>query len=132
MKKLKLIGCLVALAAIVGVNAWNAGASLKSSDLDLSNVETIAEAEHGGYNSGWDLFKYGLTKDEKEQKVDCAHRTVIDLHYNSEASLSAKGITITYKLDLGGYKSEVSFTLKRTVCVDGGNINCDPSGCPSF
>ena len=45
MKKLKILVGAVALFAFVVVNVWNAGTSLKSSELALANVEAMANPE---------------------------------------------------------------------------------------
>ena len=47
MKRLKLIGCLVALFAVVCMNMWNAATSFQGSELNIEDVENVAEAEHG-------------------------------------------------------------------------------------
>ena len=47
MKKLKLIGCIVALAAIVGVNVWSATISVQGSDLSIADIEAEAQWPEG-------------------------------------------------------------------------------------
>ncbi len=45
MKRLKLIGCLVALFAVVCVNVWNAATSFRGSELSVADVEAMANSE---------------------------------------------------------------------------------------
>ena len=53
MKRLKLIGCFVALAAIVGVNVWKATTVIKESELTIEDVEAIADPPEWDF---WDTF----------------------------------------------------------------------------
>ena len=41
MKKFKLIGCFVALFAVMGANVWNAAVVSNSSELSIANVEAM-------------------------------------------------------------------------------------------
>ena len=49
MKSIKLIGCLVAIAAIVGVNVWNATTSVQNSDLSIADIEAVAQLPGNEY-----------------------------------------------------------------------------------
>lgn len=47
MKNIKILAGTIALATIVGANAWNAATVFNSSELNVANLENIAEAEPG-------------------------------------------------------------------------------------
>ena len=86
MKRLTLIGCFVALAAIVCVNAWHVATTLHGSDLSIADVEAMAYYEGMGGSSGssnwleWvdipastSIYEYGypFNKTEKEYSQVC-------------------------------------------------------------
>lgn len=104
MKRLKLIGCFVALAAIVGVNVWNATRSLRVSNLSIDNIEAMAQTEAEWFSMSlweptfeagtkWDLSPTPPTTVINGQtyiRYDCMWTCANTLHFCGPANLAFK------------------------------------------
>ena len=112
-KKFFSIIAAVFIIVAVAVNASMSFNNKVQTGITLANVEALANDEtHGGYNSFWDMFKYGLTKDERSEYVKCSN--------TSGFSINIGIWSYDNKTTIYGYKWE---------CYDGGFNNCDSTPC---
>ena len=121
LKKMRFFIGLAAFSLIVGFNVRHAvnGYGVKDNKL---HIEVLAQGttgtgtgtgsgtgtgttSHGGSNTGWDIITQGLTKDETPRPgVPCS------------VSIGVPPFVVT------NYGT-------RTVCDDGGTVNCSVSSC---
>jgi len=115
MKTKKNFGS-IAILAIAIVATVNVNYNAKNNgllDVMLSDVEALANNEtHGGYNSFWDMFTHGLTKDEWSESVQCSRTT---------------GWSIN--LLIWSYDDKTTINGNMIVCHKGGNVNCYSTPC---
>ena len=115
MKKFKLTGCIVALLAIVMVNAWNVETSLKSSELRLVEVEAIANPEDIGPKhtvNYWYVWGYEREDGSGWKKKECVH----DVYYYDEKCCPGDKYSIDW--GVGGCPFEL---LRRFWCYQPNN-----------
>ena len=133
--KAKILSVITTLI-ITAVVAFNINLNLNKKDntpsLVLENVEALAK-EHGGFNWPWD-WDDGLTKDEYEYKTEAqAERTIsgtFNLSPSGSVSISIPGIgsaSVSSQLFSAEFNCQSKETYKymKTICEDGGFINCD-------
>ena len=77
MEKFKIIGCVVALLAVVCANVWNATTVFKTSELDITNVESIAEGDVSG--TEWNGFGSEKGSASRGCELWCVSITFSDL-----------------------------------------------------
>jgi hypothetical protein len=109
MKLKKTIFIGLAAIAVTAIAGWNVYMATQSNnemtDLMLANVEALAQNEHGGWNSGWDIITQGFTKDE----YSIAHPCFED------------------RTNEGG--GPYHYTHSVDDCYDGGSVNCTQGSC---
>lgn len=139
MKKIKILAGALALCAIAGTNIYVACIGLQSSNLNISNVETVAEGwEWGGWSNFWD--GYGFLKDEQPYGGQCP------MSYssgNSNSNSNSNNVNGGYGGVTVGAGSSYSYSGSNNYsvqygqnqnpgnwikCMDG-NSNCDEQEC---
>lgn len=154
MKK-KIYGGIAVVAIAVAV-AFNVNLITKKtsivSNLMLTNVEMLAQAEpgdytetgkstdgkNGGENYGWEWWTQGATKDEWQREFECeisSTSKTSDPNINGSVNLTydVNGVPIGVS---GGYNSGGTTTTTnvktggtKIECFDGGKINCSEKDC---
>ena len=129
-KKMMLISGVLALVLVVGLNVRHALNDYGVKDGNL-HAEVVAqstttgsgtgtgigsgtgtEATHGGYNTFWDMFTHGLTKDEWSESVKCSRTT---------------GWSIN--IGIWSYDDRTTIYGNKIVCHDRGYANCYSTSC---
>ena len=140
MKK-KIFGgiAIVAMAVAVAFNVTLGNQNQdKASILALANVEALAEGEDGGWNSFFDIWTYGLFKDDKTIKYDCTVTTATtetmpsyDVDINAKIPVNGVQLGGEANYNSGTKTTVVTITYKgkRTTCEKGGDTNCDAKEC---
>lgn len=110
MKKFKVIGCIVALLALVTANVWNAATVVKASELDISNVETIAEGDVNGVDAT------DKRKNKVEQEQDCEVKVTVVFYTNGDYEVIEGLACLVYMENVSDYFYDTRPGVK-IVCV---------------
>jgi hypothetical protein len=113
MKRFKVIGCIVALFALVSANVWNAVTGMKASALHVENVENVAEGIEWSF-SGSDRNKAG-----EGTPIDCKVDKWVKLDANAEFHYPGGVFKGDANCDAGAWK-HIHYEYEGKKCGKGG------------